>query len=108
MGACQAHQALMFISAIIGEDVWMCPNGSLVLSDPVVFSRLSPGVESKPIKGSYDCDQGVGNWLVPSRRKVALTEPKLTTSPFWSNSGLSGVNVKSPSRVLFRLLRSSR
>lgn len=56
---------------------------------------------------TYDCDQAVGNVLVPSNRKVALTEPKLTTSPLWSNSGLSGANVCSPSRVLFRLLRSS-
>ena len=72
--------------------------------------RFAPGsnfAQVRPIKGSYDCDQGTGNSLVPSRRKVALTEPKLSTSPFWSNSGLSEVNVNSPSRVLFRLLRSS-
>src|SRR2546428_433713 len=64
-------------------------------------SNGSSFAQGRPRKGSYDCDQGAGNSLVPSRRKVDLTEPKLTTSPFWSNAGLSGVNVNSPSRVLF-------
>src|SRR5207237_9866999 len=41
-GVCQAHQALMFISAFIGEDVWMSPKWFFhVVSPGSLFTYLS-------------------------------------------------------------------
>lgn len=47
----------------------------------------------------YACGQGAGSALVPRKRTVALTVPKVTTSPSWSDVGWCGVKVVAPTCV---------